>query len=307
MRASESSIRILVYLKDGATEAQRQETQYRIQGMDGVLKVQFISRAQALETLRAQLQHQASLLDGLGENPLPDSLEVDLKSGRVNQMASIAGQIGGLPAVDSVEYGQQWMGRFAGLLNLFRFAGMVLGGLFFIASGLIVANTARLVLYSRREEVEIMRLVGATDGFITAPFYIQGLIQGAFGCGVGLAVDLCGLCLHVRKADQRSGFRILADPLSFPGIHWRHRRLQHRNRMDRMFSFDETVFSKLIRILAGCCLLVALGCGELFSAPLTLSGTVTAERLRVREKPDPARALSSPPCPGERILPFTTT
>lgn len=188
MRASETSIRVFVYLKDGTTEARRQETLHRIQSMDGVLKVTFISRAQALATLRARLQHQASLLEGLEENPLPDSLEVDLKSGRLNQVAAIAGQIGSLPAVDSVEYGQQWMGRFEGLLNLFRFAGVILGGLFFIASGLIIANTARLVLYSRREEVEIMRLVGATDGFITAPFYIQGLIQGACGCGIGLAV-----------------------------------------------------------------------------------------------------------------------
>jgi len=208
MRASETNIRILVYLKDGATAAQSRETQDRIREMDGVLRVQYISRAQALETLKAQLQHQASLLEGLGDNPLPDSLEVDLKSGRVRQVATIAGQIGGLPAVDSVEYGQQWMGRFAGLLNLFRFAGVVLGGLFFIASGLIIANTARLVLYSRREEVEIMRLVGATDGFITAPFYIQGLIQGACGCGVGLAVIYAAYAyMSARLAgDLASGF-----------------------------------------------------------------------------------------------------
>ena len=58
-----------------------------------------------------------------------------------------------------------------------------------------------------------------------------------------------------------------------------------------MFSFDETVFSKLIRIIAGCCLLVALGSGDLFSAPLTLSGTVTTDRLRVREKPDTQSAV----------------
>jgi cell division transport system permease protein len=208
MRASETNIRILVYLKDGATAAQSRETQDRIREMDGVLRVQFVSRAQALETLRAQLQHQASLLDGLGNNPLPDSLEVDLKSGRVRQVASIAGQIGGLPAVDSVEYGQQWMGRFAGLLNLFRFAGVVLGGLFFIASGLIIANTARLVLYSRREEVEIMRLVGATDGFITAPFYIQGLIQGACGCGAGLALIYAAYAYMSLRltSDLASGF-----------------------------------------------------------------------------------------------------
>lgn len=208
VRASETSIRIQVYLKDGTTETQSQETQHRIREMDGVMKVQFIPRAQALETLRAQLQHQASLLEGLGDNPLPDSLEVDLKSGRVQQVASIAGRIGSLPAVDSVEYGQQWMGRFAGLLNLFRFAGVVLGGLFFIASGLIIANTARLVLYSRREEVEIMRLVGATDGFITAPFYIQGLILGACGCGVGLTVIYAAYAFMSARltSDLASGF-----------------------------------------------------------------------------------------------------
>ncbi len=188
IQTSETSIRMLVYLKDDASALQRQDIQHRIQEMEGILDVKFIPRAQALESLRSQLRQQASLLEGLEENPLPDSLEVDLKAGQVNQIASIAGQIGALTAVDSVEYGQQWMGRFAGLLNLFRFAGVILGSLFFIASGLIIANTARLALYSRREEVEIMRLIGATDRFITAPFYIQSLIQGACGCGMGLSV-----------------------------------------------------------------------------------------------------------------------
>jgi cell division transport system permease protein len=188
MRASESRIRIRVYLKDGTTEKLREETQYRIQSMEGILNVSFIPRAQALETLRTQLQHQASLLDGLPENPLPDSLDVDIQTGRVNQVGSIAEEIANLPVIDSVEYGQQWISRFTGLLNLFRFTGVILGGIFFIASGLIIANTARLVLYSRKEEVEIMRLVGATDSFITAPFYIQSLIQSGCGCAIGLSV-----------------------------------------------------------------------------------------------------------------------
>ena len=210
MTASESNIRIMVYLKDGATEAQSQDTTYRIQGLDGVQKAQFISRSQALLTFKAQLKHQASLLDGLGENPLPDSLEVELKNGavRLNQIEAIADRITRMPAVESVEYGQQWMERFANLLNLFRFAGMILGGIFFIASGLIVANTARLVLYSRREEVEIMRLVGATDLFIKAPFYIEGLIQGASGGGVGLFAVYAAYLFMSSKltSDLASGF-----------------------------------------------------------------------------------------------------
>jgi cell division transport system permease protein len=210
MTASESNIRIRVYLKDGATEAQSQDTTYRIQGLDGVQKIQFTSRSQALSAFRAQLKHQASLLDGLGENPLPDSLEVELKSGalRLNQIEAIADQITRMPAVESVEYGQQWMERFTNLLNLFRFAGMILGGIFFIASGLIVANTARLVLYSRRDEVEIMRLVGATDLFIKAPFYIEGLIQGASGGGVGLIAVYAAYLFMSSKltSDLASGF-----------------------------------------------------------------------------------------------------
>ena len=210
MTASESNIRIMVYLKDGSTEAQSQDTTYLIQGFDGVQKVEFISRAQALSEFKTQLKHQASLLDGLRENPLPDSFEVELKKGavRLNQIESIADQITRMPAVESVEYGQQWMERFASLLNLFRFAGMILGGIFFIASGLIVANTARLVLYSRRDEVEIMRLVGATDLFIKVPFYIEGMIQGAFGGGIGLLAVYAAYMFMSSKltSDMVSGF-----------------------------------------------------------------------------------------------------
>jgi len=134
------------------------------------------------------MRRQSSLFENLKENPLPDAFEIRLIASSQNQekVEMLATKLESLPQVDEVEYGQRWLGRFTNFFNLFRLTGYVMGGLFFMAALLIVANTIRLVLYSRREEIEIMRLVGATDRFIKAPFYIEGLIQGAFGGIIGL-------------------------------------------------------------------------------------------------------------------------
>ncbi|MGB2929365.1 MAG: permease-like cell division protein FtsX [Desulfobacterales bacterium] len=183
-------IKIMVYLKPDTPETKISELIRKIQHMDGIRDVRFISKNEAFQELKKQMRRQSSLFENLKENPLPDAFEILLKSSFQNQekVEILATRIESLPQVDEVEYGQRWLGQFTNFFNLFRLTGYAMGSLFFMATLLIVANTIRLVLYSRRDEVEIMRLVGATDSFIKAPLYIQALIQGAFGGIIGLAV-----------------------------------------------------------------------------------------------------------------------
>jgi cell division transport system permease protein len=190
MNTWKKGIRVMVYLKPDIPEIKIGELERRIQEMDGVRDVQFISKKEALQRLKNQMKRQPSLLENLKENPLPDAFEIRLKESfqNRNRIEALAERLSSLVQVDDVEYGQIWLGRFMSIINLFRLTGYAMGGLFFLAAVFIVANTIRLVLYSRREEVEIMRLVGATDGFIKAPFYIEGLVQGALGGMIGLAV-----------------------------------------------------------------------------------------------------------------------
>jgi cell division transport system permease protein len=188
MNAWKEGLRIMVYINPKTASKDVPALKDRILNMYGVHDVRFISKDDAMEELKSQLKHQSSLLDNLKDNPLPDAFEVRLvaTSRSWDRIEKLAKEIEMLPPVSDVEYGQRWIGRFTNIFNLFRLAGYALGALFFMAAVFFVANTIRLVLYSRREEVEIMRLVGAEDGFIKTPFYIEAIIQGALGGLIGL-------------------------------------------------------------------------------------------------------------------------
>lgn len=197
-------VRLMVYLKADTSESSRLDTKFRLQNISGVKAAQFISKQDALNRLKEQMEHHSALLDNLKTNPLPDAFEVILQPDTRNstELEFIAERIAGLPAVAEVEYGRQWIQRFTNIINLFSLAGYAIGSMFFMAAVFIVANTIRLMLYARREEINIMRLVGATDRFIKIPFYLEGMIQGGIGSLIGLSVLLAGyytLAVHFRQ------------------------------------------------------------------------------------------------------------
>jgi len=183
-------IRILVYLKPKVSEADRKVLGDRIRRIEGVSEITLMTKEEGLNRMKERMRALESILADLDQNPLPDVFEVRPETDALNpeRVERMVQKIQKMDGVEEATYGKVWLNRFAGLANLFRIAGTALGGLFIMAAVFIVANTIRLVLYSRQQEIEIMRLIGAADRFIKTPFYIQGVLQGLLGGALGLGV-----------------------------------------------------------------------------------------------------------------------
>lgn len=224
MSTWKKGVSIMAYLKPDIVETALPEIKGKIQGMYGAAEVKFISKEEAMKRLKEQMKGHSSLLADLQENPLPDAFEVSLieSSAGSKKVENLAAQIEAMPSVEKAEYGRRWLGRFTNIFDLFRFTGYAMAGIFFIAAVFIVANTIRLVIYSRQDEIEIMRLVGATDRFIKVPFYIEGFIQGAIGGIIGLAalfVIFMLIALNVEQVSSSDIFHIrFLSPVVLGGI-----------------------------------------------------------------------------------------
>jgi len=188
MTSCKQGFHMMAYIKPHVKAADTSSISDVIQSIAGIDHVKFISKTDALEWLKKRMNRQAGLFEGLTTNPLPDAFKVHIPENVRNDeaMERIAREIEALPSIENVEYARKWIKRFVHVVELIRFAGIALGALFFLAAVLIVANTIRLLLYSKKREIEIMRLVGATDFFIKTPFFIQSMIQSVAGSLIGL-------------------------------------------------------------------------------------------------------------------------
>ncbi len=214
-------LRVTAYLSEDTEPARHAELARSVGTIEGVLQVDLVTKEEALERFRASVGAQAGLLEALDENPLPASLEIVLAPERRNAagLRAVVEALDGLPGVAELAYGQEWVEGYARFVGLVR--GLVFGAacVLGVAALGIVSNTIRLAVYARREEIEILGLVGASRPYIATPFLLEGLVEGALG-GLAALVVLYGL-FHLVLPQVESGLSLLigfAEPRFFgPG------------------------------------------------------------------------------------------
>jgi len=184
------TLSISVYLKDGLDEETRETIRTAIRTLEGAEIKGYISKEKALQDMKGILGSQAGLLDGLIKNPLPASFEVAFRNadGKTFEPKRIKEVLEKVRGVDEVQYSEQWLDQLEGLLDVMKVAGFAIGGLLCVAVLFIITNTIKLVIYSRRSELEIYKLVGATDWYVKAPLLIEGALQGVLGALIALGV-----------------------------------------------------------------------------------------------------------------------
>jgi cell division transport system permease protein len=180
--------RISVYMADGAPESQRLAIEQKLSGHPSVKSAAFVTKDDALVRFRKDFPDLADLAVGFDANPLPASFEVMLKKEAADPQAveAIAKEFSALAGVEGVRYDLAWVRRVRRLLELLGLAGAALGAILLTAAVITISGVIRLNVMARRDEIEILRLVGATRGFIRGPFLVEGAFQGIVAAVVAL-------------------------------------------------------------------------------------------------------------------------
>jgi cell division transport system permease protein len=178
-----------VYLRDDATSEQRSAIEVAIDQSGLAAGREFVSKAEALTRFRREFAELAELTSGFDENPFPASIEVRVRPGADHDNAEdVVKRLMAMPGVADARYDRDWLARLGSGLGTIRAAGFALALLMAVAAAVTVATVVRLGLRARRDELEIMQLVGAPLAFIRGPFVAEGFLQG--GIGALLAVAL---------------------------------------------------------------------------------------------------------------------
>jgi cell division transport system permease protein len=189
------SAEMSVYLTDDISPADRQAVEEALRGNRSVAAIEYVSKSEALNRFKGTFGELAATLDGLGSNPLPASYEVRVRDQARAAVDSLTDTLRAIPGVTDIRYDRRWLDRLLAAVGVVRGVGLLLGTVLTLAAALTVANVVRLALYARRDELEIMQLVGAPQTYIRGPFVMEGVLQGGIGALVALAVLAAGFFL----------------------------------------------------------------------------------------------------------------
>jgi len=188
---------LTLYLRDEANESEVAQLRLVLESLAEVRKVEHITSA-AARTLFAEQTHMSSGLSDLPVEAFPASLEVELRPEAENErIDKLTERLRRFGAVEDVENYRSFLGQFTGLLDTGRSAALFLAVLVMICVVAVIGNTIRLAVASRRREIEVLKLCGATDTFVRSPFVLEGVLQAVSAAAIAVVLLLVGyLVMH---------------------------------------------------------------------------------------------------------------
>lgn len=171
-----------VFIADGADDAVKEAIKSKIEKIDGIEKIEYRSKEDAIKIMKKRWGDNAYLLDNIDKNSLPDSYMVFVKDQKVGN--EVNSEISSVNGVDSIKYYQDTVSKLTKITHFIQVSAIVVMTFLIIVSTIIVANTIKLTVFNRSKEIEIMKYIGATDWFVRAPFLIEGIILGIISSAV---------------------------------------------------------------------------------------------------------------------------
>lgn len=207
---------VVAYLADRVSEKQAQDIITSLKERSGIEKVKYISKADALKELRTSLKDAEYVLEGLNENPLPASIEVRFRKEAMGpeSVKTFVNSLKKVEGVEDVQYGEKFLLSIHSLKAAMETIGLILTLVTISGIIFICYSTVKILFYRRKEEIETLKLLGATRGFIRTPFVIEGAVIGVVG-GVLSMVVVIAFYLTVFR--QLSATLPIVRTVVFPG------------------------------------------------------------------------------------------
>lgn len=177
---------VQIFLEDNITGEQLDRIENEAKGTEGVLSVIFQSKEQALEIMKEEWEEDAYLLEGLETNPLPNTIIVQLED--IEYADRVVDKVKGLQGIEEIKYNKDIIEKLVLFANYVRGGGLFIIAILVFVSVFIISNTIKITVTARRREIDIMKYVGATNGYIRGPFIIEGLLFGLIGAIISILI-----------------------------------------------------------------------------------------------------------------------